>query len=139
MSNKFVDFEELKIVDLHQHLAGHDRRETSSGADSDPNKSTVHKNSRSSRKVQKAKGSLHLTAQKGFFNGKGKKRGFCIRLHISFFFFHLRIISFLGLYAVHKEDSDADTGRTNEILASGRNSFSQALKGTTQNNCNCKW
>ncbi|XP_058221074.1 uncharacterized protein LOC131331208 [Rhododendron vialii] len=67
-----------------EHLAGHDRRETSSGADSDPSKSTVHRNSRSSRKVQKAK--------------------------------------------VHKEDSDADTGRTNEILASGRNSFSQALK-----------
>ncbi|KAF7140404.1 hypothetical protein RHSIM_Rhsim06G0051000 [Rhododendron simsii] len=63
---------------------GHDRRETSSSADSDPNKFTVHRNSRSSRKVQKAK--------------------------------------------VHKEDSDADTGRTNKILASGRNSFSQALK-----------
>lgn len=63
VSNKFVDFKELKIVDLHQHLAGHDRRETSSGADSDPNKSTVHRNSRSSRKVQKAKGSLHLTAR----------------------------------------------------------------------------
>lgn len=62
-SNKFVDFEELKIVDLLQHLAGHDRRETSSSADSDPNKFTVHRNSRSSRKVQKAKGSLHLTAR----------------------------------------------------------------------------
>ncbi|GFY86855.1 remorin family protein [Actinidia rufa] len=38
-----------------QHLAGHDLRETSSGPDSDPKKSTVHRNSCLTRKVQKAK------------------------------------------------------------------------------------
>ncbi|KAL7245207.1 hypothetical protein ACSBR2_000517 [Camellia fascicularis] len=53
---KFVDFEELQIFDLNQHLAGHDLRETSSGLDSDPNKPTGRRNSRLIRKVGKEKG-----------------------------------------------------------------------------------
>ncbi|PSR99778.1 Remorin, C-terminal protein [Actinidia chinensis var. chinensis] len=52
---KFVDFEEFKNFHLNQHLAGRDLRETSSGPDSDPKKSTVHRNSRLARKVQKIK------------------------------------------------------------------------------------
>ncbi|XP_057470063.1 uncharacterized protein LOC130759024 isoform X2 [Actinidia eriantha] len=38
-----------------QHLTGRDLRETSSGPDSDPKNSTVHRNSRLARKVQKIK------------------------------------------------------------------------------------
>ncbi|CAL5379291.1 unnamed protein product [Camellia sinensis] len=53
---KFVDFEELKNFDLNQHLIGHDLCETSSGPDSYPNRSTGHRNSRLSRKVEKEKG-----------------------------------------------------------------------------------
>ena len=50
-------FRSVKILDLNQHLAGRDLRETLSGPDSDPNKSTGHSNR---RKVEKVKGNLHL-------------------------------------------------------------------------------
>ncbi|XAR61897.1 hypothetical protein NMG60_11016443 [Bertholletia excelsa] len=43
------------VSEVSKHLAGHDLREISSGPDSDPNKSTVHRNSRINGKVEKAK------------------------------------------------------------------------------------
>ena len=53
-------FRSVKILDLNQHLAGRDLRETLGGPDLDPNKSTGHINSCHRRKVEKAKGHPHL-------------------------------------------------------------------------------
>ncbi|XP_057973888.1 uncharacterized protein LOC131161890 [Malania oleifera] len=44
------------VSEISQHLAGHDVCESSSGPDLDPNKSTVHKSSRLTRKAEKTKG-----------------------------------------------------------------------------------
>lgn len=62
MSHKFSApvkiclFRKAKIFDLDQHLAVHELHGSSSGPDPDPNKSTVHKNSRLGSKPEKAKG-----------------------------------------------------------------------------------
>ncbi|KAA8537761.1 hypothetical protein F0562_027659 [Nyssa sinensis] len=48
------DHESL-VSEISQHLAGHDLPETSSGPDPDPNRSTIHKNSGLSKKVEKSK------------------------------------------------------------------------------------
>ncbi|KAL7184503.1 hypothetical protein ACSBR2_026628 [Camellia fascicularis] len=54
---------------IEQHLAGHDLCETSSGPDSYPNRSTGHRNSCLSRKVEKEKGNLQLTFELKQGNG----------------------------------------------------------------------
>ncbi|KAL7197022.1 hypothetical protein ACSBR1_036937 [Camellia fascicularis] len=64
-------------------MAGHDLCETSSGPDSYPNRSTGHRNSRLSRKVEKEKGDLQLTFELKQGNGDMNSLDLSISFSIS--------------------------------------------------------
>ncbi|GFS30617.1 remorin family protein [Actinidia rufa] len=90
-----------------QHLAGRDLRETSSGPDSDPKKSTVHRNSRLARKVQKNKrySTPHFEIR-GLPIKKERTTPLYEISNLNGFLFQFHLTGFLQLYAVHKEYSD---------------------------------